>query len=275
MREIERFKEEILKEYPRMSRDDSFTFACHSAVSCYNDCCGDVNIFLTPYDIIRLKNSLGITSGQFLSDYTISPFDQNLKYPIVLLKMNEDEKKRCPFVSKEGCKVYNDRPWSCRMYPLGHASPKEDSESLNSEFYFLLRESVCKGFEEGRKWTVSEWLMDQGIVDYDEMGKHFKDLTLHKFFMGEGKLTPDKIEMFFMVCYDIDKFREFLFGSTFFDKFQVDTEVREKIQLDDVELLKFGYDWLRFALFAEKTMIVKSDILRSKEKELKSKKGKS
>ena len=60
MRDIEKFKEEILKEYPRLSEDSSFTFACHPGVPCFNDCCGDVNIFLTPYDILRLKQALNM-----------------------------------------------------------------------------------------------------------------------------------------------------------------------------------------------------------------------
>ncbi len=268
MSEIERLKEEILKDYPRLSKDDSFTFACHSGVACFNDCCGDVNIFLTPFDIIRLKNNLGISSQEFLDTYTILPFDENLKYPVVLLKMEEDEKKRCPFVSDEGCRVYEDRPWSCRMYPLGLASPKEGSEALDREFYFLLRESVCRGHDEEHRWKVSEWLEDQGITDYDEPGDEFKELTLNEFFTEGKNLTPEKIEMFFLACYNLDKFREFLFGSSFFEKFDVDGKTKESMKADDVALLRFGYRWLRFALFGEDTMVIRNDVRAAKEKEL-------
>ena len=125
-REIEKLKETILKEYPRLNLDSQFRFKCHKDVPCFNSCCGDVNIFLTPYDIIRLKNRLGITSGEFLAKYTISPFDENTKYPVILLKMEDNERKSCPFVSEAGCTVYEDRPWPCRMYPLGMASPKDE-----------------------------------------------------------------------------------------------------------------------------------------------------
>jgi len=267
MSEIEKFKEEILKDYPRLSAEDSFKFACHSDVPCYNKCCRDVNIFLTPYDIIRLKNNLGITSGEFLSKYTISPFDKNLKYPVVLLEMDEKTRK-CPFVKKEGCSVYHDRPWSCRMYPLGLASPGESSKELQQEFYFLLKEAVCRGFEEEKNWTVNEWIENQGIREFDEMGQLFKELTTHRFFQQDKPLSPDKIEMFFMVCYHIDKFRKFVFESTFLEKFEVDEMTREKIRTDDIELLRFGVGWLRFALFAEKTLAVKETVLSEKEKEL-------
>lgn len=266
MKEIENLKQTILKEYPRLSPESTFRFKCHSKVACFNDCCGDVNIFLTPYDIIRLKNNLGITAEEFLKKYTLTPFDKNLRYPVVLLQMNEDERKSCPFSSEEGCKVYPDRPWSCRMYPLGLASPKDDSEELEGEFYFLLQEAVCKGLEESKEWTVTEWLEDQGINEYNKMGEYFKELTLHPFFQDKANLTPDKLEMFFMVCYNIDKFRKFLFSSSFFDKFEVDDDTKNKIKEDDVELLKFGYKWLRFALLAEKTIAVKDDVWQAKQK---------
>lgn len=268
MKEIERLKEEILKDYPKLTKDSSFSFACHPGVPCFNDCCADVNIFLTPYDIMRLKNNLGMTSEEFLSRHTVSPFDKNLKYPVILLAMNEDEKKNCPFVGEGGCQVYEDRPWACRMYPLGLGSQKESGDQADTDFYFLLKESVCKGHNEGHTQTVAQWLDDQKINEYDKMGYYFKELTLHDFFQKGENLPMKKIEMFFLASYNLDKFREFVFDSTFLDKFEVDNETREKIEKDDVELLKFGYHWLRFALFGETTMKVKNDVLETKKKEM-------
>lgn len=270
MKEIQKLKEEILKEYPRLDKDSEFAFACHPGVPCFNNCCADVNIFLTPYDIIRLKNRLGITSAEFLSKYTISPFDKNLKFPVVLLAMDETDKKACQFVTPDGCSVYEDRPWACRMYPLGLASPKDSQAALNNEFYFLLKEGACKGFAEKKTQTVAEWLRDQGIEEYDLMGEEWKDLTLHDFFERKGNaLTTKQVEMFFMVCYNLDTFRDFVFGSTFFEKFIVDENTQKKIKEDDVELLRFGYQWLRFSLFGESTLKVEPEIMAAKEAELK------
>lgn len=274
MKELERFKKTVLEEYPRMGMDSRFCFRCHKGVPCFNECCRDVNIFLTPYDIIRLKNKLGITSEEFIKKYTLTPFDQNLKYPILLLKMQDDEKKSCPFVGEEGCTVYQDRPWACRMYPLGLASPKEEQRAANDDFFFLLQEEVCRGFDEDNEQSVREWIEDQQISLYNEMGKGFKEITLHSYFQEGKNLSPEKMEMFFMVCYNIDKFRAFVFGSTFLDKFDVDEKTQEKIKEDDVELLKFGYDWLKFALFGEKTVKVKTDVLETRRKDLEEKQGK-
>jgi len=271
MKEIERFKEHILKEYPRLTKESKFKFACHKNVPCFNSCCGDVNIFLTPYDIIRLKKNLGISSTDFLKKYTISPFDKNLGYPVLLLKMNDDEKKSCPLVSEAGCTVYHDRPWACRMYPIGLAMPGENSDELNKEFYFLLKEDACKGFNEDNEYTIGEWLDDQGINEYNEIGEYFKNLTTHRFFTEGNKLNPKQIEMFFTACYDIDSFRRFVFESSFFDKFEVDEKTRTAIEKDDVELLKFSINWLRFVCFGEATMTIKEDVLTAKKEELKQK----
>ncbi len=269
MKEVEKLKEEILRDYPRLNLDSAFDFACHPGVPCFNKCCADVNIFLTPYDIIRLKNRLGITSGEFLQKYTIAPFDEKLKYPVILFMMSEDDKKACQFVGPQGCTVYEDRPWACRMYPLGMASPGEGSSELDEEFYFLLKEGVCKGFKEDKKQTVAGWIKDQGIEEYDKMGENWKNLTTHPFFQQENAtLTPPKVEMFFTVCYNIDKFRDFVFGSTFLDKFEIDEKTVAAIKEDDVALLNFGYTWLRFALFGEKTIPVKSDVLDAKKAQM-------
>jgi hypothetical protein len=79
--------------------------------------------------------------------------------------------------------------------------------------------------------------------------------------------------MFFTVCYDLDKFRDFVFQSSFLDKFEIHDDTITKIKEDDVELLLFGYGWLKFALFGENTMTVKKNILDDKKKQLESRGG--
>jgi len=262
MDEIQNLKETILKEYPRLTKESKFKFSCHKNVSCFNKCCSDVNIFLTPYDIIRLKNKLKISSQEFLDKYTFLPIDEKQNHPVVMLKMGDDENKSCPFVTDEGCSVYEDRPWSCRMFPLGVASPVDSAQNGDTEFYFLLHESVCKGFEEDEGWTVDEWIKDQKVEDYTQMGELFKEISLHDFFRKGKRLEPAKQEMFYTVCYNIDKFREFVFESTFLKRFDIDEDTVKKIKEDDKELLIFGYKWLRYCLFGEKTMQVKKELVK-------------
>ena len=67
--------------------------------------------------------------------------------------------------------------------------------------------------------------------------------------------------MFYMASYNLDKFRGFIFESRFFDLFQVESDLKEKLASDDVELMKFGFDWLKFSLFGDKTIQIKLELL--------------
>jgi len=267
MDELDKLKKEVLKDAPRFTEKDKFRFACHKGLACFTQCCADVNIFLTPYDIIRIKNRLNISSGEFLEKYTVVPFTQEQRIPIVVLRMDDEKDKRCPFVGPEGCTIYKDRPWSCRMYPLGFASPKDGPGNVEKEFYFLMEEGDCAGFADGKELTVREWLEEQGILEYNEKGEPFKEITLHDGLLKGETLDPEKMDMLYMGCYDLDKFRRFVFESKFLHYFEVDEEVVEKIRTDDVELMKFAFRWLRFSLFSEPTMKVREQVMKEKQKE--------
>ncbi|MFC2084045.1 YkgJ family cysteine cluster protein [Bacteroidota bacterium] len=265
MSKLDSLKKTILEQYPRLKADDKFQFACHPGVSCFNQCCSDVNIFLTPYDVLRLKNHLGIDSQEFIDKFTQLIADQNQPLPLVQLRMNDNDIKDCFFVDPEkGCTVYDNRPWSCRMYPVGQASPKESEEFKNEKFYFILHEDVCKGFEEGESWTITDWMKNQGVEEYDKFGEMFKEIAFHDFFKQGKVLTPQKVEMFFLACYNLDRFREFIFGTTFLKRFDVSKTTIDKIKNDDEELLKFGFEWLRFSLFGEKTIKIKDKDIKGK-----------
>jgi hypothetical protein len=180
---------------------------------------------------------------------------------MVLLRMNDDEAKTCQFLTDEGCGIYSDRPWPCRMYPVGMAAQKDTPDGWRGDrFYFLLQEDVCEGFGEPKEQTIEEWLEGQGIDDYDWWGEAFKELTLHEFFDGEETLSPEKMHMLFTACYDIDKFREFVFDSTLLQRFDVDEDFVDEMRSNDEALLRFAFLWLRFSLFGEPTVKAKPEV---------------
>lgn len=78
----------------RFLKENTFIFSCHVGAPCSNACCADANIVLTPSDILKLKNDLGLNPGESLSVHTVSRSDENLKCPAILPAMNDDEKKR-------------------------------------------------------------------------------------------------------------------------------------------------------------------------------------
>jgi Fe-S-cluster containining protein len=260
----EQLQEKIVADCPRLGPDDAFQFACHPGVPCFNLCCGDVNIFLSPYDVLRMKRRLGMKSGDFLDKYTFLPVQKDMKTPVVMLRMNDDEAKSCPLLTDGGCGVYSDRPWPCRMYPLGLAAQKDTPDGWQGErFYFLLEEEGCQGRSQPQQWTVRQWMDNQGIDEYDRWGEQYKELALHEYFEKGGVLSPEKTHMFYTACYDLDKFREFVFGSTLLQRFEVDEDFIEEMKYDDEGLLRFAFLWLRFSLFGEDTVRVREDVLEA------------
>jgi hypothetical protein len=57
--------------------------------------------------------------------------------------------------------------------------------------------------------------------------------------------------MFFMASYDIDRFRKFVFESSFLQRYPVDDATLANLRSDDVALLEFGLKWLKELLFKE------------------------
>ncbi|MBU4427066.1 MAG: YkgJ family cysteine cluster protein [Proteobacteria bacterium] len=235
-------------EKARLEREHPFRFNCYSGVSCFTQCCQDITIVLTPFDVLRLKNSLEISSDEFLEKHTIIIPKKNRLIPLVILKMNEEDKK-CPFVTPEGCTVYDDRPWPCRMYPL----------DMNDDgtFSLITDSSRCKGLNEDDKQKISDWLEDQGIAPYDEMNEHFSSLTIQLQAQELDIDNPKVQQMTFMALYNLDKFRDFVFKSTFLDRLEVEPERIEKIRNNDEDLLLLAFDWIKFGLFGKKVFWVK------------------
>lgn len=255
--------ESIIKDYPRLGPEDRISFRCNQSLECFTRCCSDISIVLTPYDILRMKQVLGIDSSSFLEQYTISPFTKEQKVPVILLKMDKETKK-CPFVSSEkGCSIYANRPWACRMYPLGMAEPDNPTPEDRS-FYFLLNEESCLGHNEDCSITVEEWIQDQGIEEYNAYGSPFKELMLHPFWNGEETLLPEQIDMYYMACYDLDRFRRFVFETRFLELFEVDESRVEAMRGSDIELSDFAMQWLKFSLFKEESMKIKRSVIESR-----------
>ncbi|OGP51958.1 MAG: hypothetical protein A2Y79_11815 [Deltaproteobacteria bacterium RBG_13_43_22] len=232
--------------------NNSFSFACHPGLPCFTECCRDLRLALTPYDVLRLKNRLGLTSNDFLDQYTVIKPGEHNGFPAVLLSMLENEHRTCPFVTPSGCRIYEDRPGACRIYPIGRASSRTQGQDKTREFHFVVKEGHCLGFNEPRQWTVENWSQDQGLRPYAFFNDRWTEIITHKGSLGNEEMIPNKMQMFFMASYNLDRFRQFVFESTFLQRFDVPEESIYKIKTDDEELLKLALQWLKFPLFGEK-----------------------
>ena len=246
--------------------ENVFRFECHRGLECFTRCCKDITIFLTPYDIIRMKHALHLSSGDFLTEYTLAMIgDTGL--PVVILKMQENDERACPFVTSQGCRLYPDRPWACRIYPLQPESTKI-TEKAGKAYYSVMDVPFCRGLVSDQIQPLSDWIGHQGIPVYHEMEALFKKITANDRLTQE-KITNQKIrEMYYMACYDLDRFRRFVLESTFTDRFEVAPDEIEQMKTDDTALYRFAVRWLEYGLLGQHVLKVKPDVLATKKQEM-------
>lgn len=230
-------------------------FSCHKGISCWNACCANIDISLTPYDIVRLKQHLGMTSTKFLQDYTV-PYEFE-KDGIAGVKLRPiDNGTACRFMQPEGCGVYADRPTACRYYPVALLSMRMQDEYVDRNSYALVKEDHCKGHEVKRPITIADYRQEQGLTEYDEFARGWRQLVLKKKSSGPAIGAPSlkSRQLFFMSCYDIDTFRVFVESEAFGKLFTLSAEEKLRILADDVELLQFSFRFLKQVLFGEQSI---------------------
>jgi len=246
-------KDDLLAK--RLRDGETFSFRCHEGLACFTQCCRNLNLFLYPYDVLRLKNRLNISSDQFLDKYVDVVLRESNYFPDVLLRMAENDQKTCPFLAEAGCMVYPDRPDACRTFPLEQGIVFQGPKGKARDVYFFKPPDFCLGQYEPHEWTVESWAEDQGAAIYHKMTARWagvKGLFQSDPWGAEGPYGP-KAKMAFMVTYNLDRFRDFLFDSTFLKRYKVKSEVIKKIRTDDVELMKFGFGWVEFFVWGIKT----------------------
>lgn len=226
--------------------DGPFRFRCHPGVSCYKVCCRRLELFLYPYDVLRLKNRLGLTSAQFMREHTRLGPGSHPYFPSVLLNMTASEEQTCPFLIEEGCAVYGDRPSACRTYPVERAVEMTKPGSQLRAHHFLTHHPYCQGHFEEHRYTLRQWERDQDLHTCNLMNDLWAEvdaLFATNPWQGEGKAGPRQ-QLAFMVCYNLDEFRDYVGRYDLLRRFPLSKEQRRLIGRDDGELLKFGFAWL-------------------------------
>jgi Fe-S-cluster containining protein len=244
----------------QFDEDHVITFRCYKGIECFNACCRNIDITLTPYDILRMKKRLGLTSSEFLAKYTY-PFEFN-KNSIAGVKMEPVEGgTECQFMTDEGCSIYEDRPTACRYYPVGLLSLRRADENFDRASYAIVKEDHCKGHLEDREITIRDYRKEQGLEEYDELGRGWRQLILKMKSAGPaiGNLSKTSLRFFFMACYDLDRFREFIRSEGFNATFEIDDETRQSLYEDDLALLKFGERMILQIMFGEESIKKRAD----------------
>lgn len=230
--------------------DGTFRFACHSGVACFTRCCHNADMYLYPYDILRLKQRLGLTSDAFLLAHTLTALRDMPTFPSVMLKMSEAPGKPCTFLTDQGCSVYEDRPYACRCYPLEPALYGDEAGNVGFRYY-VMRHGHCLGHREGRQWHAQAWMDDQQMADYTEINSLWAPIAARLQSGDAGPQGADSpaMKMTFMASYNMDTFRRFVFESSFGTRFQIPEQRLSAAREDEVELLRLGLEWINSFLF--------------------------
>lgn len=250
----------------RLDLESSFSFDCDPEMACSSKCCRGVQIMLTPYDVIRMKQRIGISSDEFLSIYTTLGHIEQTDLPIPMLKMLDDDENPCPFLKENRCSIYEDRPVSCRYYPIGAGIFRNKDAASDEHFFALIKEGHCMGHELGTEKTVREWRAKEGIEPYDEGNDGWVELILKRKSLGPFVNIPEKtLQMFFAGCFNVDSFRRFVFDSKFLDVYEVNDDRKEAIAKDDVAMLDFAIDWLKTTLLGDPALKIREHVADDEE----------
>ena len=237
---------QLPKNVTRITAAESFSFACHPKVACFTDCCRQLELALTPYDILRLKRETDLDSSSFLEQYVIQEQEAEDVFPRFYLTMVDDGRASCVFVSEKGCTVYPGRPGACRAYPMGRAAIRQEDQSIE-EFFVLLKEPHCHGFEENEKQNSEKYSSGQGLLDYNEYNDAVATILQHKKIRQGMRLNRQQIDLFVLALYDLDAFRKNLEQETL----PGSESYGRKAQQEDEQLLLFAIDWLQKELFKQ------------------------
>lgn len=244
--------DQSLPEYCRpIAPGERFSFACHPGVPCFTECCRELDLALSPYDVLRLRGHLGLGSGQFLHEYVIVEWEEGQVFPTCYLTMVDDGRASCVFVGPQGCRVYKDRPGSCRAYPLGRGMARK-ADGTSEQSLVLLREPHCQGFGQTSVQSGAEYLNAQELEPYNRFNDALLSLYQHAH-VRSGNFRPGRtqLDQYMLALFDLDGFRLEM-NSNRIALNQPLTPARLRgLTGDDEELLLLGIRWLIQEFFGE------------------------
>ena len=235
------------EEQEALSPESAFHFQCHAGLNCFNRCCRTPTILLSPYDLLRLKQALGTTTGEILARYTLRGTEEASNLPLIFVDAYRSPDGGCPFLGPEGCAVYAHRPAACRLFPITMGSQLTEQGLV--DYYFCRRLDYCEGFAAGHEWTVASWQADQGFPEFDQGRREWLEILLKTGI--KGPVGTGMQDLVATSAYDLDQFRKVVLAPGFSGPPALDDQSREELETDDVALLKYSYRYLKALLLPE------------------------
>ena len=123
----------------------------------------------------------------------------------------------------------------------------DDCRKADRPVFFFRPPDFCLGQHEQEEWTIPDWIEDQEAEQYHRMTIRWSEIK--RLFQNDpwGPDGPEgsRAKMAFMATYNIDKFRDFVFQSSFLKRYHIKSPLRKKLKKDDFALLKFGFEWVK------------------------------
>ena len=210
---------------------------------------------LTPYDLLKLRKQLNMSSSDFIDKYTRLEFQNPSGFPVLFLEMKKNPEKTCPFLTADGCSVYEARPSACRIYPVARATKFHAVHGTLSEAFYLIREDHCRGFEQHRNWTVSEWLKDQELEEYLKRNDEWTEIIMHPSL--KSGLSNQQRQFAYTLSYNLDTLKKIVLSGRLSTIFELSESYLTNLAKDDFELLNFGFQWLKFAFLGKTDLKLK------------------
>ncbi|MDH5711037.1 MAG: YkgJ family cysteine cluster protein, partial [Gammaproteobacteria bacterium] len=101
--------------------------------------------------------------------------------------------------------------------------------------------------------SIGDYRKEQGVEIYDDLNRDYYRIILKKKSTGPtiGAPSDMSLQLFFMASYDMDRFRRFVMSDSFIKMYDLTDAEYDKLEKDDVELMKFGFTLMRQVFFGE------------------------
>ncbi len=241
---------ELPDNFHPIKANEKFSFSCHPGVPCFTECCRQLDLVLTPYDVLRLKNHFDMHSGSFLEKYVIVEWEQPMVFPACYLTMVDDGRASCVFVADSGCTVYANRPGACRAYPVGRGASRKGDGSVEEQF-ILIKEPHCKGFAEKNEQTASGYFANQELDDYNRYNDPLMQLMQHPRIHFGFRPSKEQLDQFILALYNLDMFRQEMADGRISLNRPLSAPELQALAGDDEELLLLGIRWLMQEFYGE------------------------
>ena len=223
----------------KLGPDDSFRFNCKQC----GRCCVNNTIIVNTYDIIRMRHTLKMSTGDMIDNNLLSfNIGPNSGMPIATIRFRRinDELSVCPFlapiyqagsldelksrigkgsINTKGlmnaknchgediflCSIHPDKPFRRRAYPLGRIfeSPEGTLDITNAESFWFHVDLPDHCNGSDTNYTVREWIESQGMKEYLETSTRCTSM-LEKIAKANVLNNEDVSALAFTVLYDFD-----------------------------------------------------------------------